>query len=126
MGIILYGNLRVEIRDQSGARLDRLGLRDTLPRFPRPFPLPEGGVLHPLARNEQVNDAYAAVRCQRPVEFTATCGYGKSTLLRHLATNAVYEGLGGPSVYLPVGGDKLEDVVQRIVTELYVSATGRH
>lgn len=121
MSTILYGNLRVEIVDDLGARVDRLSLRDTLPPpIPRPFRAQESSA-RMLGRDAQINDAYAAARSQRPIEFTATCGYGKSTLLRHIAANAAHHGVAGLSVYLQAGPDRLQDTLQRLVAELYIS-----
>ncbi len=122
MNTILYGNLSVEIIADLGARVNRLSLRSAPPSLvPRPFRPPESSRFALLGRQEQINEAYAAIRSQRPVEFTATCGYGKSTLLRHVAANAVSDGAAGSSVYLNAGPDGIDDLLQRLVTKLYTA-----
>src|ERR1700722_11214884 len=122
MGTILYGNLRVEIVNDRGARLSLLSPREALPApLPRPFSDHLSGTLL-LGRHEQVNTAYAAGRAQRPLEFIAPCGWGKTTLLRHVAAEAVYHGIARRAVYLHAGADGLEDVLQRLTAELYTSA----
>jgi len=122
MSTIVYGNLSVEIIADLGARVNRLSLRSAPPSLvPRPFRPPESGRFALLGRQEHINEAYAAIRSQRPVEFTATCGYGKSTLLRHVAANAVSDGAARSSVYLNAGPGGTDDLLQRLVTELYTA-----
>ena len=72
-------------------------------------------------RHEQVSTAYAAGRAQRPLEFVAACGFGKTTLLRYVAAEAALHGVARQAVYLHAGADGLEDVLQRLTTELYTS-----
>jgi hypothetical protein len=121
MGTILYGNVRVEIVNDRGARLSLLSPREALPvPLPRPFSDHPSGILL-LGRHEQVNVAYAAGRAQRPLEFIAACGFGKTTLLRHVAAEAAYYGVARRAVYLHAGADGLEDVLQRLTAELYTS-----
>jgi hypothetical protein len=121
MTSILYGNLCVEILDDLGARLDRLSVRGRPSLIRRPFRPQEKSTVPLLGRDEPISEAYAAVGSQGSIEFTATCGYGKSALLRHIATNAVYDGLARSSVYLLAGSDGLHDLLQRIVAELFTS-----
>jgi hypothetical protein len=121
MGTILYGNLRVEIVNDRGARLSLLSPREALPvPLPRPFSDHPSGILL-LGRHEQVSAAYAAARAWRPLEFIAACGFGKTTLLRHVAAEAAYHGVARRAVYLHAGADGLEDVLQRLTAELYTS-----
>jgi hypothetical protein len=122
MGTILYGNLRVEIVGGLGARVDRLSVRGGPPSpIPRPFRAHEESTVPLLGRDEQISEAYAAAGSQRPIEFTSTCGYGKSTLLRYIAANTVYDGVARSSVYLLAGPDGLHDLLQRLVAELFAS-----
>jgi hypothetical protein len=122
MSAILYGNLCVEIVSYRGARVDRLSLRDAPPApIPRPFRAPDGSTPLLLGRDEQFREAYAAARSQCPIEFTAACGYGKSTLLRHVAANAARDGVARSSAYLQAGPDGLGDLLQRLVAEFYTS-----
>ena len=121
MNTILYGNLRVEIFDDLGARVSRLSMRAANPPQRRPGPARRAGLALPPGRDVQVTDAYAAIRAQRPIEFTAACGYGKTTLLRHLADNAVDNGASDVSVYLRAGAEDPADIVQRLFAELYLA-----
>ena len=121
MGTILYGNLRVEIVNDRGARLSLLSPREALPvPLPRPFSDHPSGILL-RGRDEQVSTAYAAGRAQRPLEFIAACGFGKTTLLRYVAAEAAHHGVARRAVYLHAGADGLEDVLQRLSAELYTS-----
>jgi hypothetical protein len=52
------------------------------------------------------------------IEICAPCGFGKSILLRHIATK-VRAWLGVPVVYLQMSGDDVDDLLQRLVRELY-------
>ncbi len=118
MSAILCGNLSVEILDDAGARVSRLN-RPPPPLSARPVTATKAGQVAPLGRQAYIDDAYAAVRAQRPIEFNAACGYGKSTLLRWVAARAVADRVASSSVYLLAGPDALADVLQRLVAELY-------
>lgn len=122
MSTILYGNLRVEILGGLGARVDRLSVSGGPPSLiPRPFRAHEESAVPLLGRDEQISEAYAAVGSRRPIEFTATCGYGKSALLRHIAAHTVYDGVARSSVYLLAGPGRLHDLLQRLVAKLFTS-----
>ena len=82
---ILYGNLSIDILDGQGAHVNRLSVRGGPPSLIlRPFRAHERSAAPLLGRDEQISDVDAAVRSHRPIEFTATCGYGKSALLQHI------------------------------------------
>jgi hypothetical protein len=117
---ILYGNLRVEILGEVGSRVDRLALRAPPDLILRKSQEREHGP-ELMGRSEQLGVVRHAVRARCPVEFFAACGYGKTTLLRHVAANAAVEGLAGSSVYLRAGPGGLEDLLHRLVGELYVA-----
>lgn len=51
------------------------------------------------------------------MEFHAPCGYGKTTLLRYLASGAVW----APAVYVRVGSAPLDDVLQMIFDQLFTA-----
>src|SRR5215217_3696214 len=114
MSSILYGNLRVEILDDVGARVDRLTLHQPPPPSlaARPILARENAPGLLLERDEQLDQVRRAVQAQRPIEFNATCGYGKSTLLRYVAANAVTDGIANSCVYVQVGHDDVEDLLQ--------------
>lgn len=121
MNNILYGNLRIEIFDDHGARVSRLSTRAANPRRWPSGPAQQDRAATLLGRTAQLSDTYAAIRDQRPIEFTATCGYGKTTLLRYLADNAADQGVADVSVYLRTGPEEPADTIQRLFTELYIA-----
>jgi HYR domain/HYDIN/CFA65/VesB-like, Ig-like domain len=122
MSGILYGNLRIEVFAVVGDRVERaalrlppplLRLRHTLSRVEAPPVL--------LARGEQLDEVGRAIRAQGSIEFNASCGFGKSTVLRQVAANAVGDGIGGMCVFLRVGDADVQDLLQRLVDELYTT-----
>jgi Divergent InlB B-repeat domain len=121
MNSILYGNLRIEVLAEVGSRVDRLTLRGPPSLTLRPARAKESGPAFLAGRGEQLDLVRRAVRAQRPIEFFGTCGYGKTTLLRYVAASAMTEGLAGSSVYLQAGPGGLEDLLHRLVSELYTA-----
>jgi hypothetical protein len=118
MNAILYGNLTAEAVDGLGTRLERATLRpaaaDMLqPR--RPAALPPTQL---VGRQQQVAAARQALEHRRPIEFNAACGYGKTTLLRHIAAGERGPD-GTPAVYLRADTDRVADLLHRLVGELY-------
>ena len=121
MSVIRYGDLNVEIASSHGARITRLTQQQApvdsfSPRHPEaPQSLPVPG------REQQVADALRAIEQEHPVEFHAGCGYGKTTLLQHIAASAAERHRSFSCVYLRADGDRVEDLLQHLVTELYRS-----
>jgi hypothetical protein len=106
MRSILHGNLRIEVLDGAGVRLDRVTLRQAPPSLTaRPMLARERALALLVGRDEELNQVRRAIQAQRPIKFNATCGYGKSTLLRHVAVNAGAQGVAGSCAYLQVGYD---------------------
>lgn len=122
MSVIRYGDLNVEMVDNHGVLISRLSQRQAPvdsfsprpPAVPRSQPVP--------GREEQVADALRAIEQGRPVEFHAGCGYGKSTLLQHIAAMAADRQPAFTCVYVRADGDRVEDLLQQLVSELYESA----
>ncbi len=83
MTAILYGNLRVEIAGNAGARVQRLRSRPAVAELlaPRQPDAPPEPLI--LGRDREAADAFATIAAGRPAGFYAVCGYGKTTLLRH-------------------------------------------
>ncbi len=73
-----------------------------------------------LDRDREAADALAAIKAGRPVGFHAACGYGKTTLLRNIAAAAAERGLAPSGIYLRADGDRVGDLLQDLVTRLYV------
>jgi HYR domain/HYDIN/CFA65/VesB-like, Ig-like domain len=122
MSGILYGNLRIDILAEVGDRVERTTLRLPPPRLDlrhTPSNVEAPQVL--LGRSEQLDEVRRAIRAQHPIEFNASCGFGKSTLLRQVAANAVAAGIGGPCTFLRIGDDDVQDLLQRLVDELYTA-----
>ena len=117
MDSIVYGNLRIEFLDQHGGRVQRITARTRPPAIhERPRPLPDGPVGGVRGRADEVAAAQATT-AGAPVGFHGGCGAGKTTLLRHLAVRSA----AGNAVYLRVAGQRLDDVLQELLDELFVT-----
>ena len=121
MSTILYGNLRVEIVSNVGARIQRVSFRQAAadllhPRQP-------GALRKPLMRDreQQVADGFAAIQARLPAGFYAACGYGKTTLLQNIAATASERGIAPNCIYLRADGDRVADLLQDLVAKLYES-----
>jgi hypothetical protein len=117
---ILYGNLRAEIVGSAGARIQRVRSRPAAaalltPRQPDP---PRKPLM--LGRDREAADTFAAIVEARPAGFYAACGYGKTTLLRYVVAAAAERGLASSGIYLRADGDRVGDLLQDLVTRLYV------
>jgi HYR domain/HYDIN/CFA65/VesB-like, Ig-like domain len=122
MSGILYGNLRVEVFAEVGDRVERTTLRLPPPSLDRRHTLSRveaPAVL--LGRADQLDEVSREIRAKRLIEFNAPCGFGKSTLLRQVAANAVADGIGGSCAFLRVGDTGVQDLFQRLVDELYTA-----
>ena len=120
MNAILYGNLSAEFISGKGVRLERVTLRlappDAYrPRLPEPLPRPAM-----LGRERQSAEALAAIQAGRPAGFHAACGYGKTTLLQNIVAEAQERGTAS-CVYLRAGRDRVGDLLQRLVAQLFSS-----
>jgi hypothetical protein len=114
---IVYGNLRIEFLDQHGGRVQRITAWTGPPAMhERPRPLPDGPGSGLRGRVGEVAAAQAAT-AGAPVGFHGGCGAGKTTLLRHLAVRSA----AGNAVYLRVAGQRLDDVLQELMDELFAS-----
>ncbi|GAA2709336.1 hypothetical protein [Actinoplanes palleronii] len=119
MNSIGYGDFRIDLIDGLGGRVERLR-----PEAGRPVPVtlaragPAGaGLLE--GRQRQLDQAWSAVAGNRPIEFAGPCGQGRTALLRHIAAGAGAR-LGRPGVYLTAGDDAPDDLLHRLVGEVYV------
>jgi hypothetical protein len=122
MGSIFYGNLRIEILDDDGARVDRLTPHQAPPGLTwRPSRATKSAPALLLGRDEQLDQVRRAIQAQRPIEFNATCGYGKSTLLRYVAASVVTDSIASSCVYLSAGHDDVEDLLGNLVQEFYTA-----
>ncbi len=121
MSAILYGNLSIEIVSRDGARITRTTARQNPLDLLRPQH-PEA-LARPLVlgRQQQSADAFRAIQQGRPIEFYADCGYGKTTLLQHIAASASEWYSASRSVYLRVDRGRVEDLLQQLVAQLYSS-----
>src|SRR6266498_6016093 len=117
---IVYGNLRIEILAQHRGKIQRTTVQTRPPAIqPRPrWSIPSGPV-GPQGRDAEVATAQA-VSAGEAIEFHAACGFGKSTLLRHLAAQSGAEETSAV-VYLRVGGQRRDDLLQRLVDALYTA-----
>ncbi|HZD01468.1 MAG TPA: hypothetical protein VFA46_15125 [Actinomycetes bacterium] len=120
MDSIVYGNLRIELLAEHGGKIQRTTLQAKPPAIhARPRSLVPSGPARLAGRDAEVATAQA-VSAGEAIEFHAACGYGKSTLLRHLAARAGAEQTAAV-VYLHVGGQRGDDLLQRLVDALYTA-----
>jgi hypothetical protein len=117
MNTVLHGTWRVVLTAASGVRLEPVELHLRAQVLAQMRPLWSSAVACPPlpGREAPVAGARREILAHRPVEFHASCGYGKTTLLRYLASGTVR----APAVYLRVGAAPLDDVLQSIVDRLY-------
>jgi hypothetical protein len=117
---ILYGNLRVEVIRDAGARVQRVGFGQAAVDLLRPSQA--GTPWNPLmlGREREVAEAFAAIEAGQPAGFFGSCGYGKTTLLQNVTAAAPERGIASRSIYLRASGDRIEDLLQDLVTELFV------
>src|SRR6266511_1884604 len=122
MSGILYGNLRIDILHDVGARVERttlrlppprLGLRQALSRVKAPALL--------LGRAEQLDQVRHAIRDPHPIECTTPRGSRESSPLRQGAAPATTDPIAGSCVHLPAGDHAVADMLQRLVDELYTA-----
>jgi hypothetical protein len=119
MSAILYGNLSVEIATRHGSRVTRTTLRQNpvdLLRPQRPDALARPPI---LGREQQSADAFQAIQQGSSIEFHADCGYGKTTLLQHIAASASEWYSASSCVYLRADRGRVEDLLQHLVDQLY-------
>jgi hypothetical protein len=119
MSAILYGNLSVEIASRHGSRVTRTTLRQNpvdLLRPQRPDALARPPI---LGREQQSADAFHAIQQGSSIEFHADCGYGKTTLLQHIAASASEWYSASSCIYLRADRGRVEDLLQHLVDQLY-------
>ena len=121
MSRILYGNLRIDLLTDAGARVERISLERSpslAPRQPATAADAEAGSLP--AREDELRQVRLAVATGRPVELVAACGFGKTSLLHQIASTIGGEG-GRASVYLRLGNERLDDTLQRLFDASFTS-----
>jgi hypothetical protein len=74
-----------------------------------------------LGREQESAEAFAAIQSGRPFGFQAACGYGKTTLLQHIAAVASERGVAASCLYLRADGNRVGDLLQQLVARLYSS-----
>jgi hypothetical protein len=80
----------------------------------RPRPFPEF-----LDREQETDTAAAAITSATPIEFRASAGMGKTSLLRHLAHHPTAASLPDGVIYLSGRGQPLGDLLQSLHDALY-------
>jgi hypothetical protein len=118
MNGIQYGKLHVDMISDAGGRVERRQAKEPYLRLRHFETHPPSRSL--IGRHSQIDTAFRAIQGLRPIGFFATCGYGKSTLLRQIAAES-YSRLGVPGVYLVVNQDQPADIVQRVIDALFLT-----
>jgi len=112
MNSIIFGQFSVTLVDRHGARLAHLPMRTPAlpsPRRTRAAPAPPTL----WGRDDELALVRVAARDQAAVEFTGSCGAGKTALLKNAAA-------AGGGMYLRVGGTALSDLLQDLMRQFYV------
>jgi hypothetical protein len=122
MNSILYGNFRIELLTNVGGKLQRISLQAATSQLAARQPATAAGGEVPsfLGREEELRRLRLAVQAGDPIELVGPCGFGKTTLLRQLASTASQE-MARPSVYLRLGKERLDDTLQRLFDASYTS-----
>jgi energy-coupling factor transporter ATP-binding protein EcfA2 len=121
MNSILYGNFRIELLTDIGGKLQRIPLHTTSqPAARQPATAAGAEVLSFLGREEELRRLRLAVQTGEPIELVGPCGFGKTTLLRQIAS-AASEELARPSVYLRLSKERLDDTLHRLFDASYTS-----
>jgi hypothetical protein len=117
---IVSGGLRLQLGGGHGARLSRQ--RVTVPVNPPPAVEPHFVAVPAFTldgRDEQIEAATTVVATGGRLGFHAPPGYGKTTLMRHLAALLAVGQPSGSVVYLRAGDGRVEDLLQRLFRALY-------
>ncbi|WP_406349785.1 choice-of-anchor D domain-containing protein [Streptomyces sp. NBC_00658] len=119
MSTLLSGTSRVVLTPVHGVRLEpvELAVRAHVLAQMRSLGSRAGASSPPQGREAPAAAARREILAYQPVEFHAPCGYGKTTLLRHLASGAVW----APAVYVRVAAAPLDDVLQMIFDQLFTA-----
>jgi beta-lactam-binding protein with PASTA domain len=119
---ILYGNFSLAIVDGRGTRIERAGRGPAAPDLltPRHPEAPRAPLMR--GRTRESADALSALNAGRPLEFHASCGYGKTTLLLRVAALAAGHGIAPHCLYLRMDSDRVEDLLHQLVARLFSSA----
>ncbi|MFK4100754.1 hypothetical protein ACI2L1_11890 [Streptomyces sp. NPDC019531] len=115
MNSIIFGQFSVTLVDRHGARLAHLPLRApalSSPRRAHGTTAPAPPTL--WGREDELALVCVAARDQSAVEFTGTCGAGKTALLKNAAA------AHADGTYLRVGGTALSDLLQDLMRYFYV------
>ncbi|WP_332880965.1 choice-of-anchor D domain-containing protein [Streptomyces sp. NBC_00564] len=119
MSTLLFGTSRVVLTPVHGVRLEPVELSVRAHVLAQMRPLGSRIVASPPPPGREAPAAATRreILAYQPVEFHAPCGYGKTTLLRYLASGAVW----APAVYVRVGSAPLDDVLQMIFDQLFTA-----
>lgn len=112
MGAIRYGNLTAEIASRHGVRLAATSGGQPAADLLRPrrrAALPQPVI---LGRERQLAAAMLAIQQGYPIGFHAGCGYGKTTLLEHIAATTAERFGASSCLYLRADGHRVQDLLQ--------------
>src|SRR6266545_7277167 len=123
MNSILYGNFRIEILTDTGGKLERVSLQKATSQLAARHPTTTAGgeVLPLLDREEELRRIGLAVQAGEPIQLVAPCGFGKTGLLRQLASTLGSQDTMRPWVYQRLGKEHLDDTLQRLFDASYTS-----
>ncbi|MFN8453272.1 MAG: choice-of-anchor D domain-containing protein [Anaerolineae bacterium] len=122
-GQIAIGNYVVQIGSVHGGVVN-ITMPEQQPRIrPRPAPV----LLRPrrfpdlLDRKDEFSLTISALQAAQPVEFYGQAGWGKTSLLRHLAYDLPFTPFPDGVIYLPARQQPLADLLQSLYEAFYES-----
>jgi len=121
MDSIVFGNLRIQLLSQHGGQVERVTVQALTPqvrlRQPQATQAGDDGL---LGRADLVDETLRLLGTGQvqAVEFHGACGFGKSSLLRHLAARLDTD-TPTPTTWLQAGRERVDDLLQRLCDAFY-------
>ena len=120
-GQVAIGNNILQIGDVHGGVVNVMMPKQKVLPKPRPTPVDLRPRAFPnlLDRETEINTATAALQSAQPVEFQGQAGFGKTSLLRHLAHHPAAASFPDGVVYLSARSQPADDLLQSLYDAFY-------